>query len=217
MYKGSRIIDLTRVITNDMPVFERRIKPITIPWARLDMHGYDLELLFMSTHTGTHMDAPKHFTATGYSIDEVPLDRLVSNAILLKVRKGAREYITKEDLRVIKDIDVRGRSIIISTGWEHEYGKNNEYYLDSNPGLSKDAAEYLVEKGIAQVGIDTANIDHADDKDFTVHKVLLARNITIVENLCNLDSIDAKEFTLITLPLRLKGASGSPLRALALL
>ncbi len=210
------IIDLTRIITTEMPVFERRVKPLTIPWARLDMHGYDLELVFMSTHTGTHMDAPKHFTPEGYSIDEVPLSKLVSDAILVKVKRGAREYITRDDLKWIEGMDVRGKSIVISSGWEHEYG-NDAYYLDSNPGLSKDAAEYLLKKGIIQVGIDTANIDHPDDKGFTVHKVLLSENVTIVENLCNLDSIDAKEFTFITLPLRLKGASGSPVRALAML
>jgi kynurenine formamidase len=213
-----RIVDLTRVINTEMPVFEKRIKPLTIPWSRLDVHGYDLELMFMSTHTGTHMDAPKHFNPKGYSIDDVPLSNLVSNAILVRVSKGADEYITKDDLKHLKDtnLDLRGKSIVISTGWEHEYN-NSEYYLDRNPGLSKDAAEYIVDAGIIQVGIDTANIDNAKDSKFTAHHILLSNNITIVENLCNLDSIKVNSFTLLTLPLKLKGASGSPVRALALL
>ncbi len=215
---NNRIVDLTRVINIYMPVFEKRIKPLLIPWSRLDVHGYDLELMFMSTHTGTHMDAPKHFNPKGYSIDDVPLSNLVSNTILVKVNKGADEYITKDDLKHVEDtnLDLRGKSIVISTGWEHEY-HNSEYYLDRNPGLSKDAAEYIVDKGIIQVGIDTANIDHPKDSMFTVHHILLSNNITIVENLCNLDSIKVNSFTLITLPLKLEGASGSPVRALALI
>ncbi len=206
-----RIVDLTRLITIDMPVFEKRIKPLTIPWSRIDIHGYDLELIFMSTHTGTHMDAPSHFNSKGYTVDEVPLSNLISDAILLRVSKGTSEYITREDVSTVDDL--KGKSLIISTGWEHRYGE--EEYLNSNPGLSKDAAEYLVEKGVIQVGIDTANIDNAEDQAFTVHRILLGNNITIIENLCNLTTLESR-FRLIALPLKLKGATGSPIRALAL-
>lgn len=52
------IIDLTQTIDEDMQVFEKKVKPLKIPWANLKQHGYDLELIFMSSHTGTHMDAP---------------------------------------------------------------------------------------------------------------------------------------------------------------
>jgi arylformamidase len=207
-----RIVDLTRLITIDMPVFEKRIKPLTIPWSRMDIHGYDLELIFMSTHTGTHMDAPSHFNTKGYTIDEAPLSNLISDAILLRVSKGASEYITREDISIVDDL--KGKSLIISTGWEHRY--HGEEYLSSNPGLSRDAAEYLVDKGVIQVGIDTANIDNAEDLNFTAHRILLGNNITIIENLCNLTALESR-FRLVALPLRLKGATGSPIRALALI
>lgn len=227
-----RMIDLTRTIEYGMPVFEQRIRPTLIPWARLDIHGYDLELMFMSTHTGTHMDAPSHFSR-GMSIDEIPLHVLVSSAILAEVKKGEKEYIHRDDLaRTLEHYDLEGKSIIISTGWEHKWKSPN--YLSDNPGLSRDAAEYLVEKGVILVGIDTANIDHPDDKGFTVHRVLLPNNVPIVENLCNLEAINGNgngndggsegrirrgrgEFRLIAAPLKIKGCTGSPVRAIALI
>ncbi|MEM4611891.1 MAG: cyclase family protein [Candidatus Nitrosocaldus sp.] len=210
-----RAIDLTRTIEYDMPVFEQRIRPTLIPWTRLDIHGYDLELIFMSTHTGTHMDAPSHFSK-GMSVDEIPLNVLVSNAILVEVKKCGKEYIYREDLASrLEHYTLKDKSIIISTGWEHKWKSTN--YLSDNPGLSRDAAEYLVENGVILVGIDTANIDHPDDKSFTVHRVLLPNNVPIVENLCNLDAINSKEFRFIASPLKIKGSTGSPVRAIALL
>lgn len=210
-----RLVDLTRAIEYEMPVFEKRIRPTLIPWARLDLHGYELELIFMSTHTGTHMDAPSHFSREGMSIDAIPLSVLVSNAVLAEVKKGEKEYIYREDLaRELRHYSLEGKSIIISTGWEDKWGEQN--YLNGNPGLSRDAAEYLVEKGVILVGVDTANVDHPDDKDFTVHRILLPSNVSIVENLCNLKAIGSREFRLIALPLKIKGSTGSPVRALAL-
>ncbi|GBC73453.1 Kynurenine formamidase [archaeon HR04] len=226
-----RMIDLTRTIEYDMPVFEQRIRPTLIPWARLDIHGYDLELMFMSTHTGTHMDAPSHFSR-GMSIDEIPLHVLVSNAVLAEVKKGEKEYIHREDLaRRLEHYNLKGKSIVISTGWEQRWKSPN--YLNDSPGLSRDAAEYLVEKGVILVGIDTANIDHPDDKEFTVHRVLLPNNVPIVENLCNLEAINGSgndsgsegrrrrrrggEFRLIVSPLKIRGCTGSPVRAIALI
>lgn len=218
-----KAIDLTRTIEDGMPVFEKRMRPILIPWARLDLHGYDLELIFMSTHTGTHMDAPSHFIREGMSIDAIPLDVLVSDAVLVEVRKGERGYIYREDLlRGLGhinndiDIDIEGKCVIISTGWEEKW-EDGENYISSNPGLSRDAAEYLVEKGVIAIGVDTANIDHPDDKEFTVHRILLSNNVPIVENLCNLKAIGSREFRFIALPLKIKGSTGSPVRALALI
>ncbi|MFN4337353.1 MAG: cyclase family protein [Candidatus Nitrosocaldus sp.] len=212
-----RAIDLTRTIEYGMPVFEKRIRPMLVPWARLDLHGYDLELIFMSTHTGTHMDAPSHFIREGISIDAIPLSVLVSDAVLAEVRKGEKEYIYREDLlRELEHSNLKGECVIISTGWEEKW-EDEENYLSGNPGLSRDAAEYLVEKGVTAIGVDTANIDHPDDKEFTVHRILLSSNVPIVENLCNLKAIGSREFRFIALPLKIKGSTGSPVRALALI
>lgn len=204
------IIDLTQTIDEELQVFERRIKPMIIPWANLKQHGYNLELVFMSSHTGTHMDAPSHF---GYrqSVDEIDLDRFVSDAILLKIPKDAGEKITKDDL---SRFEIKYSSVIISTSWEDK--RYDKEYLTSNPGLSLDAAEYLLSKHVSLVGIDTPNIDLASEISFPVHHKLLSNSVLIVENLCNLRELPSR-LRFIVLPLRLRGATGSPVRAIAMI
>jgi kynurenine formamidase len=95
---------------------------------------------------------------------------------------------------------------------------SSKNYMVSNPGLSVEAAEFLAGKKVNAIGIDGPSIDIGSDERFSAHKTLLAKGILIVENLCNLESLKHKgKFTLIINPLKLKGASGSPVRALAII
>jgi kynurenine formamidase len=212
-----KIIDLTQTIKQEMHTFEAHVKPLTIPWAKMDIHGYESELIFMSTHTGTHMDAPYHFDLAGKRVDEIPVETFVADAVLLNIKKRAKGYVTKNDIiNCEKRVRVsKGGAVVISTGWESHWVKDD--YLSGNPGLSRDAAVYLASKKVSMVGIDTANIDHPSDSNFTVHKTLLPKNALIVENLCNLKMIKQTGFKLIVLPLKIKGASGSPVRAIAII
>ncbi len=204
------IVDLTQTIEENIQVFEKSIKPLKIPWSNLKQHGYNLELIFMSSHTGTHIDAPNHF---GYntSIDEIDLNKVVSDAILLRIKKDANEFITKDDLA---KYNIDSKAVIISTSWEKI--RYNDNYLTANPGLSIDAAEYLINANIDIIGIDTPNIDHNSSKGFVVHHKLLSNNILIIENLCNLDKLPSR-FKIIALPLKIKGATGSPARVIAVI
>jgi len=199
-----------------MHTFDPHAKPLIIPSAKMDVHGYESEMIFMSTHTGTHMDAPYHFHLAGKSIDEVSVDKFVADAVLLNIKKPVKGYVTKTDIRKCeKKVRIsKGNAVIISTGWETHWVNND--YLSSNPGLSKDAARYLVSKKVSMVGIDTANVDHPSVRNFAVHKILLPKGVLIVENLCNLKRIKQAHFGLIVLPLKIKGASGSPVRAIAI-
>ena len=211
------VIDLTQTIHYNMHIFESDPKPLTIPWAKMDTHGYESELIFMSSHTGTHIDAPYHFSQNGKRINEIPVETFVTDALLLRLNKHTKEHIMKDDI-VNLDRKTRidkGKAVILSTGWEEHSNRND--YLIGNPGLSKEAAEYLIAKKVSIVGIDSANIDHPDADDFGAHKVLLQKGVLIVENLCNLKKIKQTRFKLIVLPLKLEGATGSPVRAVALL
>ena len=91
-----------------------------------------------------------------------------------------------------------------------------KYYFAKNPGLSVAAAKYLSEKKINLVGIDSPSIDLGRNLKFTAHHILLKNNVLILENLCNLEKISGIHFKLVVLPLKLKGATGSPVRAVAL-
>ena len=104
-------------------------------------------------------------------------------------------------------------TIIIATGWYKNLTKKT--YFEKNPGLSSSAADYLSSKKINLVGIDSPSIDVGSNKEFSVHKILSKNNIIIVENLANLEKIKSPKFKFIALPLKLKDATGSPIRAIA--
>lgn len=209
-------IDLTLTISQKLPTFPGSPKPQFISWANIKKDGYNLELLFLSSHSGTHMDAPYHFVAGGSKIDEISPNRLICDAVLVKLRKIRDSPITKTDL--IKFEKKYGKiqndvAIIFATGWQKNL--RNEFYFKNNPGLTPSAARYLVSKKINLVGIDSPSIDLGKDSKFSVHHVLLKNDILIVENLCNLERISEMHFKLIVLPLKLKNATGSPVRAIA--
>lgn len=208
-----KVIDLTLKVSPRIKVFPCSPQPSFISWANIGAHGYDMELVHMSTHTGTHVDAPSHFVPGGAAVDEIAAGRLVSSAILAKIRKGADQTIGRGEIE--KHEIKRGDTVVLATGWEKRYGSKN--YMTKNPGLSKGAAEYLVDKRVNAVAIDGPNVDPGIDAKFTAHHVLLKADIIIIENLCNLERVTEKRFTLVAAPLKLAGASGSPVRALAIL
>ena len=212
-----KVIDLTLTISEKIPTFPGSPQPNFINWETIEKDGYNLELLFLSSHTGTHMDAPFHFLKKGPKIDQIVTKRLVTEAVLVKIRKGADQAITKNDIEKFErkhgKID-DGSTVVFYTGWQKNL-KKQSYFL-KNPGLAVSAAKYLVSKKINLVGIDSPSIDLGKDQRFSVHHVLAKSGILIVENLANLEKINSERFHFIVAPLKLKNATGSPVRAMAL-
>ncbi len=209
-------IDLTLTISKSLPSFPGSPKPQFIRWSDIEHDGYNLELLFLSSHTGTHLDAPYHFVKNGPKIDQIPLDRLIGKAILIKLKKTKNSSITKSDIVLFEKKNGKipyQSSIFFYTQWQKNLKDDN--YFTENPGLDISAAKYLVLKKINLVGIDSPSIDLGTDKSFAVHHILSRNNILIVENLINLNKITSKEFIFTILPLKLKDATGSPVRAVA--
>jgi len=207
------ILDLTREVRNDTKVFPGSPLPKFITWTKMDVHNYDSEVIFMSTHTGTHMDAPSHFASNASTIDKISIGRFISNAILIKLKKGSNQLITADEIKASNVSIMQGDTIVLSTLWENEIDK--DYFFSHSPGLAEDAAKYLIDKKVNAVCIDSPSIDRGSESSFAVHKLLLSNEILIVENLCNLDKLNCQYFTLIMTPLKLSGASGSPIRAIA--
>ena len=211
-----KILDLTLTISNKIPTFPGSPQPNFIPWEKIKDDGYNLELLFLSSHTGTHLDAPYHFLEKGSKIHEISLKKLVSNAVLIKSRKKRNETITKTDIQEFEKKHGKIESfssVVFWTGWQRNLQKDN--YFTKNPGLSVSAANYLASKKIGLVGIDSPSIDLGTDFKFPVHQIFAKKGILIVENLANLEKIKSSKFHLVVLPLKLKGATGSPVRAIA--
>ncbi len=215
-FANNMIIDLSQSINSDIKLYPGSPNVYFLKWSKYSIDGYDSEAIFLSTHTGTHMDAPSHFIEGAESIDDIDVNRFVmKNVHLLKIIKSSNQLITAEDI-INSNIDIKANdSIVFSTGWEHNYNSDN--YISSNPGLSPQAATYLSNKKINAVAIDSPSIDSGIESEFPVHQILLKNNIIIIENICNLAQIDKKNFNLIAIPLKLRGASGSPVRALAII
>jgi kynurenine formamidase len=182
--------------------------------------GFATKLLIMSDHGGTHADAPFHFIPEGATIEQVPLTSLVGSAVLLDVtehtmRGQAATPAVLEAACRKSGVEMKPGDIAILHVWDQPWGAPG--FHDAK-GLDEFAAAWLVDRGVAAVGIDIAYLE-ADLSDLRrpVHMVVLGRGVPIVENLVNLDQIDRPRFTFIGLPLRIKGATGSPIRAVAVL
>ena len=212
-----KIVDLTLEISENIPTFPGSPKPNFINWETIEKDGYNLELLFLSSHTGTHIDAPFHFGKKGKKIHQINPKRFVTEAILIKIRRGPDNSISKNDIQKFEKKYGKienGSTIIFHTDWQKNLKKN--FYFMKNPGLSVSAAKYLVSKKINLVGIDSPSIDLGKDSKFSAHHIFAKNGILIVENLANLEKIHSEKFHLIVAPLKLKNATGSPIRALGL-
>jgi kynurenine formamidase len=209
-----KVTDLTQEISPQTKVFPGYPQPHFIQWAKFDVHGYDSEIMFLSTHTGTHIDAPSHFVRNGKSIDQIQVDRFISKALLFKIPKGSNETINISDIINEQQQIEKNDTIIFSTGWEKRI---NEYNYLSNPGLSEEVAKLLVSKQVNMIGIDGPSIDVSINPEFPVHKILLSNDILIIENLCNLETFEhCSRFEFMASPLKLREASGSTIRAIAI-
>lgn len=210
------VTDLTLTISQELPSFPGSPEPNFIPWSKIKTDGYNLELLFFSSHTGTHLDAPFHFYEKGSKIHQITPSRLISRAVLIKIKKENNQQITKADIlnfeKKFFTIE-EGISVVFFTDWQKNLKKKS--FFRENPGLSTSAAKYLVSKKVNLVGIDSPSIDIGRDGKFSVHKIFSKKDVLIVENLCNLEKISTVYFQLIVLPLKLKNTTGSPIRAVA--
>ncbi len=180
--------------------------------------------LTMDEHTGTHMDAPLHFVSEGpahYGTDEIPLDRLAGRAATIDATG-----LDPDDLLGVDRIEAwerehgpiqTGDRVLFRYGWDERWttGPGGRRFLENWPGLSGGAAEYLMGRGTALVGCDTLSVDAAASGAFPAHRALLGNEVYIVENLKNLGALPP--FCLfVALPLKIRGGSGSPVRAIAL-
>ncbi|WP_082859188.1 cyclase family protein [Microbulbifer sp. Q7] len=199
--------------------------------------AYNLET---AEHGGTHVDAPVHFARGHTSVDKIPLEQLIGPGIVIRVadRVGTQETADRNYRISIADIErweqrhgkiERGTIVLFDTG-NAQYWPDAETYMGTAergeaavaklnfPGLSPEAAIFLAEKrGVKAVGLDTPSIDYGASRLFRTHRELFKRNIPALENVANLSALPDKGFTLIALPMKIRGGSGGPTRVVAFL
>ena len=167
----------------------------------------------MANHTGTHMDAPVHLFPGKKTITDYDADKFVGEGIVLDIKCGEKYWITVEDLEKAGSEIKKGDIVFICTGWGSLWETKDTMYLFSNrPGLTPEAAEWLVNKEIKAVGIDTFNIEHADAEKGPVHKVFLPADIIIVEAMRGLEQVAGKRGIICVGALPLEGKDGAPAR-----
>jgi kynurenine formamidase len=208
--------DLTLAVSEKIPTFPGSPQPHFIEWAELKKDHYNLEMLFLSSHTGTHVDAPYHFVKNGKKIHQIEPRRFLGDAILIKISTRPNYGITKSDILKFEKKNGKipnGLTVVFATGWNNSLQRKN--FFKENPGLAASAAKYLASKKTNMVGIDSPSIDVGKDSSFSAHHILLENDVLILENLCNLNKIKSTKFKLVALPLKLQNATGSPVRAIA--
>lgn len=215
----SRLVDLSLEVSSNTQMFPAYPQPAFTQWTTREVHGFLAESLFMVSHTGTHVDAPFHMESSGRTIEAMPLDAFLARGHVLDLHDvPPRTRIGPSDIRRARTglrIPLkRGDAALVRTGWERQRGR--AAYLTDNPGLTAAAAGVLVRWGVSMAGIDAPNIDPAGEGAFGAHHALLAAGVPVLENVANLAAVGSRPLHLAAFPLRLRGASGSPVRLVAL-
>lgn len=180
--------------------------------------GFESRLLTFSDHSGTHIDAPIHFIQDGESTSEMILENTMGKAWLLDVSdfKAPDEAVTRDMLdkaEATQGIQVNKGEIVLVRTRKGTWGDAS--FFDEK-SFAKSAGEWLTERQVKMVGLDLPNIDVNDNMKREVHLEVLGNNIYIIENLVNLEQLPKQaHFQFQAVPLKMKNATASPVRALA--
>ena len=208
------ILDLTYVISPDMPVYPGTEGPTLSPANTYEKDGFKETLLSMYSHSGTHMDAPAQLLADRSTLDVLPASQFVGKATVIRCDDlGEGGKITMEHLRKNPAAE-QADFLLFHTGWGQYWGKPE--YFGNYPCVTNQVVDFLIQTGKKGVGLDTISLDPI--ASLTLHRQVLSTNKTvIIENLNNLDKLPQGLFTFCALPLRYENADGSPIRAVAIL
>lgn len=232
-----KIVDLSQEIFTGHPLFPGHLPTVVFPYrtheeTKGQAHGTKGDLshtifgLLMCDHGPTHVDSIWHVTNKpgAQKIDEISLEKFFTPAICLdfshtKPRgiisiKDIEEALEKAKLAVEK-----GDTVLLYTG-HYERTYPNPEYMTENPGLDREGTVWFAERGVVSVGIDATTLDSTGNSCknfFPAHEACGEYDLMNIENLCNLDKVASKRFTFVGLPLKIRGGTGSPIRAIAVL
>lgn len=198
-------IDISQALSNDIAVW-----PGDTPFSfglsvtKAQSTSVNIGKLTTSVHTGTHVDAPFHFEQTGKKIDEIDIGVYIGKAKVLDVttfKTIDRDVLTSFELEGVERLLLRMLP-----------NRDIQKFPEEYPVLHVDVAGYLQEKGVRLIGVDTPSVDPLDSKTLDAHHALAIEGIHILENIV-LEHVAPGDYELIALPLKIKGADGSPVRA----
>lgn len=228
--EGDRVIDLSQPIEPGIPV------PVGFPGPEMEVFlsqekgdVANVEILRLGLHTSTHCDAPFHFFSNLRHVDELPPGCLIGQAVVVDLTRFSGSVAVKDtdllDWEANSGETIReGDVVLLHTGHDRNWKVGDEaagYWEGGWPHLDRSAVDLLVERKIKAVGVESFDPDWVDLNDlssatFPSHRTFLPAGIFIVENLTNIDQIPGSRCHFIALPLKIKGGSGSPVRAVAI-
>ncbi|WP_226643797.1 arylformamidase [Mesobacillus subterraneus] len=198
-------MDISQVLNDKIPVwpgdtpFEYKVS-----WGMEESGSVNVGQVTMSTHTGTHIDAPFHFESDGKKVIDLDFNLYIGPAMVIQVPKP--ESIGIKNLEGIELQGVK-RLLIRTDSWT-----DKTVFPESIPHIEPELAAYLAEKGVQLLGLDLPSVDPLDSKELPAHHELNSHGIHILEGLV-LNKIEPGEYELAALPLPLEQADGSPVRA----
>jgi len=221
------VIDLSHELYNNMPGVSETSTALFFPLDthhRTTMHSQgeltmENKMILVSEHLSTHFDAPYHFDPDGLTVERYPIEKLVLPGHLLDfTSKGVREAITRDDFEQAAVRSGRkigpGTALVAWTGQDVNWGKGG--WVKERPYVGRETAMWLVEQKIGLFATDLIGIDDPDDWRWTTHAAFLKNGLPMVQQLCNLGTLQGKEFYFVALPLKIRGGTGCPVRAISL-
>ena len=224
-----RAVDLTHVITESFPTYfgDPNLEIETL--FTFDANGFNMFRWHLVEHTGTHMDAPFHFSPDGMSADQIPLDMLIVPLVVVDIRKKAEEnpdaQLTVDDLRQWERRHGRipkNACVAMNSGWDVKVNTPEFRNADASgtlhfPGFHVEAAQFLLEeRQVNGIAVDTLSLDYGPSPDFAVHYLWLPTNRWGLEAVSNLDALPPRGTTLVVGGPKIAGATGGPSRLIAL-
>ena len=213
--------------------------PATILWpgsqlfaadveGEVDTDGFYARDLSLPEHSGTHLDAPAHFVSDGATVDEIGIGALVRPAVCLDVRElvgdDASFTLTAAMVETMEARDGQipaGAAVLVCTGWDRFHRDAERYRGPGDtlafPGIGADAAQLLVDRGVAGIGIDTLGVDAGHASTFPTHHITLPAGLWHLEGLTRLERVPARGAWLVAAAVPIVDASGAPARAFAIL
>jgi len=225
-----QVADMTHTLAEDFPTYFGEPGIAIEQKFNFADNGFNLNDLRINEHTGTHLDAPLHFSADGQSVAEIPVDNLVLSLAVIDIRQKAADnpdaQLTPEDIKAW--ISKHGPlpencCVAMNSGWDKHVSTDKFRNADGEgkmhfPGFHVDAANMLMEEAsVAGIAVDTLSLDHGPSSDFATHYAWLPTNRWGIECLANLDAVPANGSTLVVGAPKVSGGTGGPSRIFTLI
>ncbi len=208
-----KAVDLTQFLSNDMPLYPGMPRPSFVDTARVEVDGFGMSEYHLMNHIGTHVDAPSHLVI-GETLDDIPLTRLVTEAVVLNFSQHAPGPLTLAEIEPHLERVKAGDIVLIYSGGSRHWG--TDAYWSGWCYPDAEAAQALIRRDISAIGFDGPSADPVETTTFDFHRVWLSAGRLILENLTNLDQLPPRVL-LVVAPMKVKAANGAPARVIALL